>query len=169
MCDWRYDFMEMGDRYKCKKCNFEIEVIRSGNSIPICCGEEMQKVEDTKDNPIKIKMRKKFEEIKENLLELAEFKKDTFFKKTVLTGEFSDLEIICLKDGQISPEHTHKDLEHILIVLEGEGQVRYANEKYDVKMGDVILIPAGEKHGLISLKDTQFILASINSPKLNSG
>ena len=160
--------METGGKYKCKKCNSEIEVTKGGKGTPVCCGKEMQKLPKTDDNPIKIKMSKDFEELRKNLLDMVEFGKDAFFKKTVLIGDSSEVELICLKNVQVTPEHTHKDLEHILLVLDGQGQIRYADEKYDIKMGDVILIPAGEKHSLISLEDSQLIVASINFLKQNS-
>jgi len=160
--------MEVGERYRCKKCNSEMEVTKVGKSIPMCCGKEMQKVSKIKSNPIKITMSKDFEQFKKNLLDSVVFGKDTFFKETILKGEFSEVELICLHNGQVTPEHTHKDLEHILLVLDGEGQIRYSDEKYAVKIGDVILVPIGEKHSLISGPDSQFIVASFNFMKAYS-
>ena len=51
--------------------------------------------------------------------------------------------------------HTH-DTEQILIVTEGKGIVATDEEEIVVSPGDVIYIPAGEKHWHGATKDTTF-------------
>jgi len=42
-------------------------------------------------------------------------------------------------------------------VVEGEVEITISNEKFNLKEGDIILMPKGEPHGLVSL--TKFKMA----------
>ena len=51
--------------------------------------------------------------------------------------------------------HTHES-DQILIVTAGTGIVATENEEHTVVLGDVILIPAGEKHWHGATQDSEF-------------
>ena len=51
--------------------------------------------------------------------------------------------------------HTHTS-DQVLIVTSGEGMVATEDEQHVVHEGDVILIPAGEKHWHGATKDSEF-------------
>lgn len=59
--------------------------------------------------------------------------------------------------------HSHS-IEQILIVTEGEGIVATDKEEIAVKPGDVIFIPAGEKHWHGAAKDSTFSHIYVMSP-----
>ena len=61
--------------------------------------------------------------------------------------------------------HTHST-EQILIVTEGEGIVATDKEEITVRPGDVIFIPAGEKHWHGAAKDCTFSHIYVMSPDL---
>ena len=46
--------------------------------------------------------------------------------------------------------HQHGNNEEMYIVLEGQGEMRIEEKEYLVKKGDMILNPAGGKHGLVN-------------------
>ena len=51
------------------------------------------------------------------------------------------------------PCHRHHIIEEAMVILEGEGEYRYGDERYPVKAGDVVAAPAGAKaaaHQLIN-------------------
>ena len=62
--------------------------------------------------------------------------------------------------------HTHST-EQILIVTEGEGIVATDKEEITVRPGDVIFIPAGEKHWHGAAKDSWFSHLSVVVPGAN--
>ena len=59
--------------------------------------------------------------------------------------------------------HTH-NIEQVLIVTEGKGIVATDKEKITVTPGDIIFIPAGEKHWHGATKDSAFSHLTITPP-----
>ena len=51
--------------------------------------------------------------------------------------------------------HSH-DSEQVLIVTSGKGYIVTESEKIKIKQGDVVLIPAGEKHWHGATEDSEF-------------
>ena len=66
-----------------------------------------------------------------------------------------DLSIVNFGKGVRNKFHAH-DSEQILIVTTGEGIVATENEEVIVTKGDVILIPADEKHWHGATKNSEF-------------
>ena len=50
--------------------------------------------------------------------------------------------------GSATQEHYHPRCEEIYYITHGEGKIRIENETRDVRAGDAIAIPAGQKHKL---------------------
>ena len=59
--------------------------------------------------------------------------------------------------------HSH-DIEQVLIVTEGKGIVATEKEKIDVVPGDIIFIPAGEKHWHGAAEGSTFSHLYVMSP-----
>ena len=51
--------------------------------------------------------------------------------------------------------HAH-DSEQVLIITSGRGYIATENEKVEISVGDVVLIPAGEKHWHGAAEDAEF-------------
>ena len=51
--------------------------------------------------------------------------------------------------------HTH-DTEQILIITSGKGWIVTEQEKREISVGDVVIIPAGEKHWHGAAEDSEF-------------
>jgi len=67
----------------------------------------------------------------------------------------NDINIVSFGKGVRNKFHTH-DKEQILIVIAGKGIVATEAEEKIVTEGDVILIPANEKHWHGAVKDSEF-------------
>lgn len=52
------------------------------------------------------------------------------------------------------PPHKHDDCEEIYYFLEGEGEMKVAGQRFNVKTGDCVVVEEGEPH---ALKNTSFI------------
>ena len=50
--------------------------------------------------------------------------------------------------GASTQEHYHPNAEEIYFITEGTGRIRIADETRDVKVGDAIPIPPGQRHKL---------------------
>jgi quercetin dioxygenase-like cupin family protein len=56
-----------------------------------------------------------------------------------------------LEPGAGAPLHVHPDTDEILIVLEGELDVRLGDERRSVGAGHTVAIPAGTPHAFVAL------------------
>lgn len=45
---------KVGEIYKCNVCGNEVRVIKVGGGTLVCCGQEMQIIEEQKQTPINI-------------------------------------------------------------------------------------------------------------------
>ncbi|TDT71940.1 mannose-6-phosphate isomerase [Hypnocyclicus thermotrophus] len=84
-----------------------------------------------------IKFDEKAKIINENSVE--SIKKENFIKKELTKDKYYDLEIL-----EIKKEYNEKaeDLFKVYMILEGEGEIEYDNNKYNIKKGKSYLIPA---------------------------
>ena len=57
---------------------------------------------------------------------------------------------IVLPPGNQMPYHYHKKRESLIFIISGKGLEKVENEDFAVRAGDVIYIPANEKHMLIN-------------------
>jgi quercetin dioxygenase-like cupin family protein len=79
------------------------------------------------------------------------------YRPEILTAEHNAKELGgmlgLLVPGSQVPYHYHKDRESVIIFISGEGCEIIDGEEYAVKAGDVLFIPAGEKHTTINRSD----------------
>jgi mannose-6-phosphate isomerase-like protein (cupin superfamily) len=59
--------------------------------------------------------------------------------------------MLCPAGSIVRPMHSHKDIEEVLLILEGEGEVWIDGELGRFKQGDAVLLPANSKHQVRSL------------------
>ncbi|MEW6673067.1 MAG: cupin domain-containing protein [Thermodesulfobacteriota bacterium] len=55
-----------------------------------------------------------------------------------------------LVPGSRVPYHYHKNRESVLLIISGEGVEVVEGAEFKVKTGDILFIPAGEKHAIIN-------------------
>ena len=66
-----------------------------------------------------------------------------------LTGVFG----LVRPGGQGGDYHYHGNDEHIIIIIEGEGIELVEGKEIPVKAGDILFVPAGEKHTTLNKSD----------------
>ena len=70
-------------------------------------------------------------------------------------SEEYEISIVSFGKGVRNKYHAH-DAEQVLIVTKGSGIVATEDKKMVVSVGDVVLIPTGEKHWHGATKDSEF-------------
>ena len=60
------------------------------------------------------------------------------------------------KAGQFIPVHTPK-IDLVLVVHSGTGEVVAGDRRFDVKQGDVVIVPKGEKRGVRAFSDMEIL------------
>jgi len=96
-----------------------------------------------------------------------------FYRSTILSEEHNakDIEGIfgLLVPGSEVPLHIHNKRESIFIPITGEVTVIYEDQEHTVKVGDVVYMPSGKKHGLVnrSDKDMRYLEFYTNPPLMS--
>ena len=99
----------------------------------------------------------------------SNIEKDTLknknFRKVLYTGQHTQLVLMSLKPkGEIGLE-THPENDQFFRFEGGKGRVEIDGNKYTVKDGDAVVIPAGAKHNVVNISATEDLkMYTIYSP-----
>lgn len=70
----------------------------------------------------------------------------------------------CPPGAVVRPLHAHRDIEEILLVLQGQGEAWVDGRVAPFRKGDAVLLPANSKHMVRNTGEEPVITASIFSP-----
>jgi len=99
----------------------------------------------------------------------SNIEKDTLknknFRKVLYTGVHSQLVLMSLAPREEIGEEVHGENDQFLRFEAGRGRVEIDGNKYTVKDGDAVIVPAGAKHNVINTSRTEDLkLYTIYSP-----
>ncbi len=90
---------------------------------------------------------------------------NTFFRKVLFTGPHSQLVLMSLKPSEEIGAEVHEDNDQFFRFEKGEGKVVIGNDEFIVKDGDVVIVPAGERHNVINTSTVEELkMYTIYSP-----
>jgi mannose-6-phosphate isomerase-like protein (cupin superfamily) len=91
--------------------------------------------------------------------------KNKNFRKVLYTGAYSQLVLMSLKPKEEIGSEVHEENDQFLRFEGGSGRVMIDDNKYTVKDGDAVVIPAGARHNVINTSATEDLkLYTIYSP-----
>jgi mannose-6-phosphate isomerase-like protein (cupin superfamily) len=89
----------------------------------------------------------------------SNIEKDTLgnknFRKVLYTAQHCQLVLMSLKPKEEIGVETHKENDQFLRFEGGRGRVEIDGNKYTVKDGDAVIVPAGAKHNVINTSATK--------------
>jgi len=95
----------------------------------------------------------------------TETKKNTYFRRVLYTGNYSQVVLMCLKPGEEIGEEVHDDVDQFFRFEEGEGAVVIDGVKHVVKDGSAVVVPSSAKHNVLNTSKTANLkLYTIYSP-----
>lgn len=87
------------------------------------------------------------------------------FRKVLYTGEHSQLVLMTLQPKEEIGMEVHAEHDQFFRFEEGTGMVYINETTYEVKDGDVAIVPAGAQHNVVNTSDTEKLkLYTIYSP-----
>ena len=87
------------------------------------------------------------------------------YRKVLYTSKYSQLVVMSIKPGEEIGMEVHEDHDHFFRFEKGLGKVIINETSYQVKDGDCIIVPAGAKHNVINVSDSEVLkLYTIYSP-----
>lgn len=75
---------------------------------------------------------------------------NTNFRKVLYTGKHLQLVLMSLKVGEDIGAEIHENNDQFFRFESGTGKVIIDGHEYEVKDGDVVVVPAGAKHNIIN-------------------
>jgi mannose-6-phosphate isomerase-like protein (cupin superfamily) len=90
---------------------------------------------------------------------------NTNFRKVLYTGKHSQLVLMSLKPNEEIGLETHPENDQFLRFEGGKGKVFIDDNEYSVKDGDAVIVPAGAKHNVVNVSDSEELkIYTIYSP-----
>ena len=87
------------------------------------------------------------------------------FRKVLYTAKYSQLVLMSLLPKEEIGMEVHEDHDQFFRFEVGQGMVFIDGNQYEVKDGDVAIVPAGSQHNVVNTSDTEKLkLYTIYSP-----
>jgi len=87
------------------------------------------------------------------------------FRKVLYTGKHLQLVLMSLNPGEDIGAETHQHVDQFFRFESGTGKCIIDGNEYEIKEGDIIVVPAGAKHNVINTNtETALKLYTIYSP-----
>ncbi|MDD2823552.1 MAG: cupin domain-containing protein [Candidatus Daviesbacteria bacterium] len=81
----------------------------------------------------------------------SQAKQNSFFRKVLDTGEYTQVVIMSINPGEDIGSEVHADTDQVLYLVSGEGKVVLNGEEAPFKAGDIVLVHAGTEHNFITV------------------
>jgi mannose-6-phosphate isomerase-like protein (cupin superfamily) len=94
--------------------------------------------------------------------QLKKFADDKRHQETLWSDGHARISLICMKPGQEIVTHTHHG-SHIWMVMEGRGNFLTGGKAQVIEVGQVVVVPALEDHGIQNLSAENLVIASITA------
>lgn len=91
---------------------------------------------------------------------------NTYFRKVLFTGKYSQLVVMCLQVGEEIGNEVHPTVDQFFRIEQGEAKFVFnGSEEHIVHDGDAVVVPAQTHHNVINTSDTEELkLYTIYSP-----
>jgi mannose-6-phosphate isomerase-like protein (cupin superfamily) len=103
----------------------------------------------------------KMDALKLDLKETA--KENDNFRKVLFTGDFSQLVVMSLAEGEEIGLEKH-EVDQFIYVVDGEGTGVLDGSEKELEKGDAICVPAGTWHNVVNSGDEPMKLITVYSP-----
>lgn len=91
---------------------------------------------------------------------LKKFNDEKRHHEIIWSDDHSKISLICMKPGQEIITHTHHG-SHIWTVLEGTGELLNGKQIQSITVGQIVVVPALEDHGIRNSSAENLVIASI--------
>lgn len=100
----------------------------------------------------------------ENLRGLVDYQDAGIVSSTILKKETGNVSLFAFDAGQALSEHT-APFDAMVIIIDGEAEISIDGKPFDLKEGDLIIMPANIPHAVKAVKRFKMLLTMIKAPK----
>jgi len=91
-------------------------------------------------------------------------KENSFFRQVLFTGKYSQLVLMCLKQGEEIGKEVHDNVDQFFRIDQGRGEVFIDGETRQIKDGFAVVVPAGSEHNITNTGEVDLKLYTVYSP-----
>jgi len=96
------------------------------------------------------------------LIDMVNYQAESVVSKTILEKKSGTVTLFAFDQGQGLSEHT-APFDALVQVLDGEVKIKISGQPYNLKQGEIIIMPANEPHALTAVKSFKMLLTMIRS------
>ena len=100
----------------------------------------------------------------ENLVTLVSYQKDAVISRTIIKEKAGTVTLFAFDKSQALSEHT-VDFDALVLLLDGEAEIKIAGEANVLKSGDYVIMPANKSHSVKALTNFKMLLIMIKKIK----
>jgi quercetin dioxygenase-like cupin family protein len=93
---------------------------------------------------------------------LKKFDEAKRHQETIWSDDHARVSLICMMPGQEIITHTHHG-SHIWTVIEGTGEFLTGKQPQTISVGQIVIVPALEDHGIRNSSQGNLVIASITA------
>jgi quercetin dioxygenase-like cupin family protein len=97
-----------------------------------------------------------------SLADMVDYQKEAVVSKTIIEKKTGTVTLFAFDQGQGLSEHT-APFDALVQVLDGEVEINISGKSYNLKQGEIIIMPANEPHTLSAVKSFKMLLTMIRS------
>ena len=94
------------------------------------------------------------------LNELVKYQQGTIVSKTLINRENGTITIFAFDEGQSLSEHT-APFDALVHIIDGNAEIKIMGKKFNLKKGEIIVMPANKPHAVKAIKNFKMILTLI--------
>ena len=96
--------------------------------------------------------------------DLTEYQKGTIVSKLLVNKEAGTITMFAFDEGQGLSEHT-APFDAIAHIIDGNVEIIISGKKFNLKAGEMIIMPANEPHAVSAITKFKMMLIMIKEPK----
>jgi len=94
------------------------------------------------------------------LLDLADYQTGSIVSRTLITKPNGNVTFFAFDKGQSLSEHT-APVDALVNIIEGEAEIVIAGQPFNVKIGEMIIMPTNQPHAVKAVKRFKMLLTMI--------
>lgn len=98
----------------------------------------------------------------QNINNTINYQPGSVVSKEIINKSGGTITLFAFDEGQGLSEHT-APFDALVLITDGVAQITISNVKYEVKSGEMIILPSGETHALKANEKFKMILTMIKS------
>jgi mannose-6-phosphate isomerase-like protein (cupin superfamily) len=95
---------------------------------------------------------------------LARTKHNSYFREVVSTGPHAQVVVMSIPPAGEIGEEVHKDVDQVLVFVEGEGMAVLDGQRSPVSPGYLVHVPAGTRHNFVNGGSVALKLYTVYAP-----